>query len=383
MVGSAATGAAAGGTDAVGLGPHANVEATHAKAANRSAPGNERGTAATLRDRSAPSQAALAKNAYSGGVRPTSLRERWLYALKPGSWPKLLVAALLGQAVGIASAGGVNVLALLAGFAFTMLHLAFVVLLNDWGDQDVDALKRRLFPELSSPKTIVDGILDDRSVLLAGLGAGALAAGVAVGAQLMLDRPGLAIGGAACMVLFWAYTLPPLRLNYRGGGEILEMLGVGFALPWWNAYLQSGEVSPAGIVVLPAFLLLALSSALASGLADEPSDRLGGKRTFTVLFGATAVRQAVEGLVIGAMIVWALLPLLAPGAISGLVLAPVIIVMAMEFVDLREVGASSEVDTYIGIGRYKQKLHDCIWRGTAVLAVLLAAGSLLFGGHLG
>lgn len=316
-------------------------------------------------------------------MRPTSLRERWLYALKPGSWPKLLVAALLGQAVGIASAGGVNVLALLAGFAFTMLHLSFVVLLNDWGDQEVDALKRRLFPELSSPKTIVDGILDDRSVLLAGLGAGALAVGVALAAQIFLSRPGLALGGAVCMVLFWAYTLPPLRLNYRGGGEILEMLGVGFALPWWNAYLQSGDVSPPGMVVFPAYLLLALSSALASGLADEPSDRLGGKRTFTVLFGAAAVRQAVEGLVIGAMIVWALLPLLAPGAVSGLVLAPVIVVMAMEFVDLREVGSSSEVDTYIGITRYKGKLHDCIWRGTAVLAVLLAAGSLLFGGDVG
>ena len=52
--------------------------------------------------------------------------------------------------------------------------------------------------------------------------------------------------------------------------------------------------------------------------------------------------------------------------------------MAMEFVDLREVGSSSEVETYIGIARYKDKLHDCIWRGTAVLAVLLAAGSLLF-----
>ena len=54
-----------------------------------------------------------------------------------------------------------------------------------------------------------------------------------------------------------------------------------------------------------------------------------------------------------------------------------------EFVDLREVGSSSEVETYIGIARYKDKLHDCIWRGTAVLAVLLAAGSLLFGGYVG
>ena len=315
-------------------------------------------------------------------MRPVSLRERWLYALKPASWPKLLVAALLGQAVGIAAAGGVDVVALLAGAVFTMLHLSFVVLLNDWGDQDVDALKRRLFPELSSPKTLVDDILEPRSVLLAGIGAGVLALGVGLAGELWLDRPGLAVGAGVCMLLFWAYTLPPIKLNYRGGGEVLEMVGVGFALPWWNAYLQSGEVSPPGMVVLPAFLLLALSSALASGLSDEPSDRLGGKKTFTVLFGAAAVRQAVEGLVIGAMIVWALLPLLAPGTVSGLVLAPVIVVMALEFVDLREAGASSDVETYRGIGRYKDKLHACIWRGTTVLALLLAAGTLLFGGYV-
>ena len=312
-----------------------------------------------------------------------SLRERWLYALKPGSWPKLLVAALLGQAMGIAAAGRVDLGALLAGFTFTMLHLSFVVLINDWGDQEVDALKRRLFPQLSSPKTIVDGILEPRSVLLAGIGAGAIAGGVALGAQIWLERPGLALGGVVCMLLFWAYTLPPLRLNYRGGGELLEMLGVGFALPWWNAYLQSGDASPPGMVVLPGYMLLAFASALASGLSDEPSDRLGGKRTFTVLFGATAVRQAVEGLVIGAMIVWTLLPLLAPGTVSGLVLAPVIVVMATEFVDLREAGASAEVEGYVGIARYKEALHDCIWRGTAVLALLMAAGGLLFGGGLG
>jgi|GEM_PF-397456 len=352
----------------------------HAKAAKREALREERGTAATLRDLSTPHKPGAAKPRRVRPVRPVSLRERWLYALKPGSWPKLLVAAVLGQAIGIAAAGRADVVALLAGFAFTMLHLSFVVLINDWGDQEVDALKRRLFPELCSPKTLVDGILEPRSVLLAGLGAAALGGGVAVGAQLWFDRPGLALGAAACMALFWAYTLPPIRLNYRGGGELLEMIGVGFALPWWNAYLQSGEVSPPGMVILPAFLLLALSSALASGLSDEPSDRLGGKRTFTVLFGAAPVRQAVEGLVIGAMVVWALLPLLAPGTVSGLVLAPVIVVMAMEFVDLREAGASSDVETYRGIAHYKDLLHNCIWRGTTVLSVLLVAGTLLFGG---
>ncbi len=308
-----------------------------------------------------------------------SLRQRWLYALKPGSWPKLLVAALLGQALGVAASGRVDPLALLAGFAFTLLHLSFVVLLNDWGDQEVDALKRRLYPQLSSPKTIIDDILDARSVLYAGLGAGAGTTGVAVAAQLWLDRPGLAVSGFVCMALFWAYTLPPLQLNYRGGGEFLEMLGVGFALPWWNAYLQSGDANPSGMVVLPAFALLALSSALASGLADEASDRLGGKRTFTVLFGQASVRQAVEGLVLGGIIVWTLLPVLAPRFASVWVVLPAVVVMGVEFRELRMAGASAEVETYAGITSFKGRLHRCIWWGTTVLSMFILLMTLLSG----
>ena len=45
------------------------------------------------------------------------------------------------------------------------------------------------------------------------------------------------------MFVFVAYTLPPLRLNYRGGGELLEMLGVGLALPLYNVYLQAGAMA--------------------------------------------------------------------------------------------------------------------------------------------
>ncbi len=182
------------------------------------------------------------------------------------------------------------------------------------------------------------------------------------------------------MGLFWAYTLPPLRLNYRGGGEVLEMLGVGFLLPWWNAYAQSGESMPGGVVLLPAFALLALSSALASGLRDEPSDRLGGKRTFTTMFGAFAVRQAVEGLVLGAMIVWAILPILAPRFANAFLMMPALAVMSNEYRGLRSAGLSTEVDTYAGTTRFKHHMHLCMWRGTAVLAVTLVVFVLVFGG---
>lgn len=309
-----------------------------------------------------------------------SLRDRWIYALKPRSWPKLLVSAALGQAIGVAVDGEIDPVGFFAGLLFVGFMLAAVVLLNDWGDRDVDALKRRLFPESCSPKTIPDGLLEARSVLWAGLGFASTAVGVAVAAQLILGRPGLAVGGIACAAIFWMYTFPPIKLNYRGGGEILEMVGVGFALPWWQAYCQSGVATPGGLVVLPAFALLALASALASGLADEPSDRLGGKTTFTTAFGGPAVRQAVEGLVLGGMIVWAILPRLAPSYASVWLVLPAIVVMLVEFRDLRRAAEAKDIATYHGLSVYKHRLHDCIWRGTTAMSVSLLIMGVLGGG---
>lgn len=313
-------------------------------------------------------------------VGALSVRDRWLYALKPGSWPKLLVAAGLGQAIGIAVDGAVNPFALVVGAIFTVLFLAFVVLLNDYGDQEVDALKRRLFPESCSPKTIPDGILEPRSVLWGGLGAGAAALATAVAAQIVFGRTGLAWGGMTCLVLFGAYSFGPLRLNYRGGGEMLEMVGVGFALPWFHAYLQSGEAVPAGLVILPAYALLCLASALASGLADEPSDRLGGKRTFATLFGTAPVRQAADGLVLGGMIVWALLPWLAPHYATLWMVVPALLLMGFDYRELRRVSNAPDVGTAHGLRTYKTRLHDCIWRGAAAISVAVAVTGILTGG---
>ncbi len=301
---------------------------------------------------------------------------RWLYALKPASWPKLLVAMGLGQGIGVAAAGQVDLWGLVLGVPFTLALVAFLVLINDWGDQHVDGLKRRLYPDACSPKTIPDDVLDPGSVLLGGIGAGVLVLALAAVGEHVLHRPGLLGGAAVCVLLLVAYTLPPLRLNYRGGGEVLEMLGVGFFLPWWNAYAQSGKAMPAGMVVLPAFALLCLASALASGLADEESDRLGGKRTFTTMFGPIAVRQAVEGLVVGAMLVWAALPWLAPYYAQLWMVMPVVVVM---IADYRELLADARLPDTLH-RRYKYALHQCIWRGGLMMAAMLALAGLLGGG---
>ncbi|MCK6548849.1 prenyltransferase [Myxococcota bacterium] len=306
-------------------------------------------------------------------IRAMSLGARWWYALKPASWPKLLVPAALGQALGVASTDAPSWAALLFGALFTVFDLVFIVLLNDWGDRDVDAIKRRMFPDGCSPKTIPDGILPARHLLLGGLAAGAAAITVAVIAEHVLARPGLGLFGAGAIALFLAYTFPPIALNYRGGGELLELAGVGVVLPALHVFLQSGVVFAPAPMTLVAFASLSLASALASGLSDEESDRAGGKRTFTTAFGNTHVRQAIE-LATGAGALAFALAVITEGVFVppwGTIAAA--IVVGAKLRALRAISPEARTNAFAAQARYKGALHEAIWGGTSIVALSVVA----------
>ncbi len=310
---------------------------------------------------------------------PGGPTRRWLYALKPASWPKLLVPALLGQAMGYAAADRPSAAAFFFGALFTLCDLVFIVLLNDWGDRDVDALKRRLFPEGCSPKTIPDGVLTARQVLAGGLAAGLALGATAFAAERCLGRPGLAAAGALTLALFAGYTFRPLALNYRGGGELLEMAGVGVVLPGVNAYLQSGvALSPLYLAVLPGLALLALASAIASGLSDEVSDRRGGKSTLTTRFGNAAARRAIEALVALGALAWAAAAAAAASpALPWWAVAPALLALARHGRRLRAASADAVTNAFRPQGVYKAHLHRAVWHASLWLAGALALARAL------
>lgn len=301
---------------------------------------------------------------------------RWAFALKPASWPKLLVPMALGQAIGIDATGRLSLAGLALGVLFTVLDLVFVVLLNDWGDQEVDRIKRSMFPA-SSKKTIPDGVLPAPLLLLVGTLAGIGAALVALAGEIALDRPWLTVAAVASLGLFVAYTLPPLRLNYRGGGELLEALGVGVVLPWINAYAQSGRALAPGLVVLPGFAVLALSSAVASGLADERSDRRGGKRTFTTMLGNTLSRRLVNALSLAGGLVWALTVWIGARGTPTIPLMAAAASTLLSWGAVRRTSASAVTDAFDAQRGYKSSLHRLIWESGLVLAAGMALGPLL------
>jgi len=305
------------------------------------------------------------------GEVPGSAADRWIYALKPASWPKLVVPALFGQLLAASAVGRLNLGALGWGLGFTVFGLAFIVLLNDWGDQEVDAIKREMFPDGCSPKTIPDRILGSRVVAVVGLVCGLVAALLAFGAEAALGRDLAFEAGVACMLLFVAYTLPPLRLNYRGGGELLEMMGVGLALPLYNAYLQAGGHVPSVWPWVAGFAVLSLASGVASGLSDEQSDRVGGKRTFASMFGNAAARRLTEGCVLLGGLIWLSAAIWRPNWVPMWAAAPAVAIVAWNFVAMRRVSGEAVTNAFEALGQYKHFLHRAIWHSTTVAAVLL------------
>lgn len=297
--------------------------------------------------------------------------QRWWYAAKPASWPKLIVPSLLGQALGEAAAGAFSWRAALFGAVFTCFDLLAIVFLNDWGDQRVDAIKRRRFPHGCSPKTIPDQVLSSRALLIAGLASVAgLVAWSWVG-QVWLGRPHLGTMGLLAALTFQIYTFGPLRLNYRGGGELLEMLGVGVVLPGIHAYAQSGALLSPVYLFLVGFALLSLASALASGLSDEESDREGGKTTFVTAFGNAAVRRGLWGCMVAGMVAW----LVVPWVTRPLLFAAAIPAVAVVFYYTRRmqrVSPQAHTNAFAAQGRLKAELHHAIWRGALVLAACVA-----------
>ena len=298
----------------------------------------------------------------------------WTQAAKPASWPKLLVPFALGQAIGLAD-GEPSLAGFAFGLAFTVLNLLFIVFLNDWGDREVDAIKRRMFPA-SSPKTIPDGVLPAHRLLLAGILAGLAALGLAVLASAVLDRPWFVPLAALSLCVFVAYTLPPLRLNYRGGGEFLEMLGVGVLLPWTQSYLQGGELLAPGLWLLPGFTLLSLASAVASGLSDERSDRAGGKRTFVTAFGNRVGRRTVEALTMLGALAWAATAMWCD-AMPVWVAGPGALVAFWYAGATVSESGRAQTDRFAALRRYKAALHHAIWRGALTAAMFLATWHLL------
>jgi 1,4-dihydroxy-2-naphthoate octaprenyltransferase len=150
-------------------------------------------------------------------------------------------------------------------------------------------------------------------------------AAVAIGLVLLAIRPSwelLAIGVAG-VVIGLAYTAPPLKLVYRGLGEIAVAVGFGPVMLLGAYVAETGRLAWEPLVAsLPVAILIALILYV-NEIPDRRGDAAAGKRTLVVRFDKDTVERGyllaalaafalvVAGVVLGVMPWPTLLALLA------------------------------------------------------------------------
>ena len=86
-------------------------------------------------------------------------------------------------------------------------------------------------------------------------------------------------------LLGWFYSAPPLRLVYRGFGELSMVFTIGLLIPGLGYLVTSGQMDQNGLLFTLPLMLYGLAFILTVEIPDMEADRLGNKRTWVARKG--------------------------------------------------------------------------------------------------
>jgi 1,4-dihydroxy-2-naphthoate octaprenyltransferase len=194
------------------------------------------------------------------------------------------------------------------GSVAVALIMAMTFLVNEYFDYETDVANVGFNKFSGGSRSLPLGLVDRKHVLIA---AGVCtAAALAIGAviQFAFDAGPLALPfGAVAALIGYAYTGPPFRLIYRGLGELLIGVSVGWMPVFIGYYLLAGM--PEGPYVHLMSLPIAFSIVMVIVINEYPdyeSDKASGKNNVVARFGRERVvwLYAALGVAVAASLVY-------------------------------------------------------------------------------
>ena len=236
-----------------------------------------------------------------------------LRATRPLAHGNIAPAILYGQALAFATTGRFSWTALAIAQTFGVLDHLVIVFANDYADRDADVLQTAPTPFSGGSRVLPDGELSPRTIHLA-----AIASAFALALFCALARPALVPLALISILLIGAYSFAPLRLSYRGGGELLQGLGIGVVLPLVGWVAQGARLDARLALWLAPTFVLGVAGNVLTSIPDEEADRSANKGSPAALWGGRRARGASMLLhAIGIALGWALLPLGQASTIVG------------------------------------------------------------------
>ena len=252
------------------------------------------------------------------GVRSGSLAA-WMVAIRPHSLLVAFSPVLVGATLGFARTGAIDLLATLLVLCAALLVQVVSNMQNDVGytvrGGDSSGTRTGL------PRATANGWLSVRHVR----GAIVLTAvlSIAIGLALVAYRgwPVLAIGMASLLAAL-AYMGGPKPIAYTPFGELTVFVFFGLVAVTGTDWVLTGSVGAVSVLASVAVGSLAAAALAVNNHRDIAHDRLVGRRTFAVTFGARASRGLYDTLLLGS---FALLPLMALWARAPALLLPLLL----------------------------------------------------------
>lgn len=210
-----------------------------------------------------------------------------LLASRPQFLAASVAPVLVGSALGYKVAGAFDVgLFLLALPAIMAIH-AGANMTNDYFDHRSrnDWVNTNPTPFSGGRRFIQDGVLSPRATLLAGLGYLGIGCGIGLVIVALTQSLFILAIGVVGVLGGYCYTAGPLRLGYRGVGEVVIGFLFGILPVYGSYYLQTRTFNfvpllPALVVAVLIFLVILINE-----FPDLAADRHVHKKTLVVWLG--------------------------------------------------------------------------------------------------
>ncbi len=218
----------------------------------------------------------------------------WVKAARPPAFVNVGLPLWVGQATALKELGVFEWQEFIFSNFLAVLIQLYIIFSNDFADRRADAANKNRTPFSGGSGVIIEGKIKAEELRRASVFMLFALIFTNISAAVHFDRFWILGFVCAGIFIFRMYSFPPFKLNYRGGGEYLQVFGCGMILPMTGFYLQTNQMTLDSVMFFASYSLLQLCSAITTGIPDKKADEQIGKSTIPVAFGEKrAVRLAI------------------------------------------------------------------------------------------
>ena len=210
----------------------------------------------------------------------------WLILIRLGAAARGLLPFFLGTVVAWSVGFAINIPVFFLSSVAVLLIMVATFLINEYFDYETDAMNNSYHRLSGGSRILVLNLVPRKQALFSAYGLFGLAGFIGFILYFGLKTGPLTIPlGALAILTGYFYTAKPLKLAYRGIGELSILFTCGWLATILGYYLQTREISlMVTLISIPGSLSIFLLI-LINEIPDMESDLLSNKKNLAVILG--------------------------------------------------------------------------------------------------